>query len=348
MDFKRTRNRSTPGARPGTLEAPEHARRSRGTVTVYTPDRLDETELDPSSVGADPSAVTWVNVWGLGDIDLLRAVGAAFDLHALALEDVVHVPQRPKVEDFDRNLFVVIQLLSEGGQREQLSLFVGENFVVTFQEREGDPFEPVRQRLRNARGRIRNRGADYLAYVLIDAAIDAYMPCLDGFEEGLELLEEELRSRTEAPVERIQRRRAELRELRRAVLPLREVTRSLAHGEWSQITADTQTFLRDCHDHAQEAVDQLDSCREIASGLMDAHLSTVSNEVNQTTRILTVIATIFMPLSFLAGLYGMNFDPDLPGNMPELSLPYAYPVALGVMGVLALGLYLYFVRKGWF
>ena len=261
------------------------------------------------------------------------------------------VPQRPKVDQYGDQLFIVIQHLLEDLTREQISLFVGDGFVITFQERHGDPFTPVRDRMKNPSGRLRKSRHDYLAYALIDATIDSYMPRLDRFEEHLELLEEELRKPPERGVDRvvqIARERSRVREVRRAVSPLREVTRALANGEWPQLTDGTQTFLKDCHDHALEAAEQLDSCREIAAGLMDAHLSTTSNQVNETTQILTIIATIFMPLSFLAGIYGMNFDPSLPGNLPELSQPYAYPALLGAMAAIALGLWLYFKRKGWF
>lgn len=346
--LKRKRTRPAPGSRPGTITAATDAKTTSVTVLTYDGSQLDEKAELPTTFDAESHSVTWVNVCGLADVETLGRIGETFGVHTLALEDAVHTPQRPKIEELENRLFVVMQMLTEGAAREQLSLCLGPNFVVTFQEREGDPFGPVRNRLRNGRGRLRSAGADYLAYALIDAVIDSYMPILDDFEEGLELLEEELRTPTHSPVERIQRRRAELRELRRAVVPLRDVTRSLATGEWDQIRSETQTYLRDCHDHALEAVDQLDSCRELAAGLMDAHLSTVSTEVNQTTRILTVIATIFMPLSFLAGLYGMNFDPNLPGNMPELGIAYAYPVLLGFMALVGGALAYYFFRKGWF
>lgn len=349
--FRRQRHRGNVGSRPGTMQASADAQETRVSVVRYDQESLRETELDLSSLQASQDDVTWVDVQGLANTDLLGEIAEHFDLHPLAMEDVVLVPQRPKVDQYGEQLFIVIQHLLEDLTREQISLFVGDGFVITFQERHGDPFTPVRERLQNPYGRLRNSRHDYLAYALIDATIDSYMPRLDRFEEHLELLEEELRKPPERGVDRvvqIARERSRVREVRRAVSPLREVTRALANGEWPQLTEGTQTFLKDCHDHALEAAEQLDSCREIAGGLMDAHLSTTSNQVNETTQILTIIATIFMPLSFLAGIYGMNFDPDLPGNLPELSQPYAYPALLGSMAAIAIGLWLYFKRKGWF
>ncbi|MEM1245619.1 MAG: magnesium/cobalt transporter CorA [Acidobacteriota bacterium] len=349
--FRRQKHRAKIGSRPGILEPSEDAQATKARVVRYDAGALEERELDLQALDRGTTAVMWVDVQGLADSELLGQIAKHFGLHPLAMEDVVHAPQRPKVDLFDDQLFVVIQQLQEDLTREQISLFLGDGFVITFQERHGDPFTPVRHRLRNSLGRLRSSAHDYLAYALIDATIDSYMPLLDRFEEDLELLEEELRrppGRDADPVERILRERARVREVRRAIGPLREVTRSLANGEWPHITESTQTFLKDCHDHALEAADQLESCREIAAGLMDAHLSSTSNQVNETTRILTVIATIFMPLSFLVGLYGMNFDTSLPGNMPELSQPYGYPVLLGAMVALAGGLFVFFRRKGWF
>ena len=351
--MKRETHRPMPGSRPGEVHARPDALPTRVKAVTYCGEQVETEELDLATFQPDATRVTWIDVQGLADVETLRAIGDLFGLHPLALEDVVNTPQRPKVEEFEEHLFVVLQMLARDSatgeaSREQLSLCVGDGFLVTFQERAGDPFDLVRKRLENPRGRLRASGADYLAYALIDAVIDGYMPVLENFEENLELLEEELRTMTKDPVERIQQKKSDLRSLRRAVVPLREVTRALASGDWQQLTPETQTYLRDVHDHALEAVEQLDSCREIASGLMDAHLSTVSNEVNQTTRILTIIATIFMPLSFLAGLYGMNFDPSLPGNMPELGQPYAYVVVLLVMVALAVALYVFFRRRGWF
>lgn len=329
------------------------AARPRVRVIGYGDDDIEEREVhDVRGVEEflDRYRVTWVNVDGLGDAALLEGLGELFGVHPLALEDVVNVPQRPKTEAYGDQLFVVLQMLSRDDrvEREQLSLYLGERFLLTFQERGGDPFDPVRARLRVARGRIRQRGPDYLAYALIDAVVDYYFPVLESLQEHLMLLEDELRETGPDPLQRIRDIRAELTQAQRATLPLREVTRSLASAEWPLIEEGTRIFLRDCHDHSISAGEILEACRQIASGLMDIHLSTLSHQVNETMKVLTVIATIFMPLSFIAGVYGMNFNPDLPGNMPELDWPYAYLALLGAMAVIGLGLLAFFRRKGWF
>lgn len=298
----------------------------------------------------DAHTVTWVNVEGLGDRGVLEALTATFGIHPLAVEDVVNVPQRPKVETYDDRLFVVAQMLTreERLTLEQISIFAGSNFVLTFQERPGDPFQPVRNRLQKQQGRMRQGGPDFLIYALIDAVVDGYFPVVEGMQADLEALEDRLRQPCDDATERIQAQRAQLLEARRAIGPLREVVRSLAASDLPVITDPARLFLRDCRDHILEAAELLESCREIASGLMDIHISTVSHQANQTMQVLTVIATIFMPLSFLAGIYGMNFDTSSPWNMPELASPIGYPILLGIMVAIGLGLAWLFWKRGWF
>lgn len=343
-----------PGSRPGVVEVDPEAPKPVIRVIAYGEQEIEERvieNLDELPPFLERFPVTWVDVQGLGDADVLQRLGDLFSIHPLALEDVVNVPQRPKAEAYENRLFVVLQMLRDGSDRglEQVSLCVSERFVVSFQEAVGDSFDPVRERLRSGRQRIRGAGPDYLAYALIDAVVDHYLPALEGLLDRLESLEDRMRGRMEEPLAHIRNARGEVQALRRALLPLRDLTRSLVSGDWPALEEPTKVFLRDCYDHALVAVEQVDVCREVAAGLMDVHLSTLSHEVNQTMKVLTVIATIFMPLGFIAGLYGMNFDPEASRwNMPELSWPLGYPYALGLMAVVAALLVIYFWRKGWF
>lgn len=351
---KRKRRLGKPGSRPGDLMIDPAAPKPRISVFAYNEKELlelAEAELSDLSKYLGSQWITWVNVEGLGDKRVLVELGQLFDIHPLALEDLVNVPQRPKVEAYGEQVFLLVQLLSRDRrvELEQVGIYLGKRVVLTFQERPGDPFDPVRDRLRQSRGRLRHSGPDYLAYALLDAVIDRYFPVLEALQDHFEELETVLRSPADGAMERIQSARAELREARRAIVPLRDVTRALLSDAWPQITEETRVYLRDCRDHILEASELLDSCRDIASGLVDIHLSTVSHQANQTMKVLTVIATIFMPLSFLAGVYGMNFDPQVSKwNMPELSSPVGYPMLLLVMIGLGLGLAAVFWKKGWF
>ncbi|MDX1384657.1 MAG: magnesium/cobalt transporter CorA [Thermoanaerobaculia bacterium] len=345
--------RLVPGAAPGEWQADPAGLETKVSAIQYTEERVTEREIfDIEDVKElhGKNGKLWLNVTGLGNATILRDLAQLFNIHHLALEDVVNVPQRPKAEEYDEHLFVIVQMLTMDDtevEREQLSMYLGTDFLITFQETPDDPLEPVRDRLRQGTGRLRNGDPDYLAYTLIDAVTDHYFPLLEAFQDRVELLEDKLLGHTDNALWHIRRARSDLVTIRRAVVPMREVTRALMASEMEHMSESTMVYLRDCHDHALEAGELIDSCREIVGGLMDVHLSTQSNQVNQTMRVLTVIATLFMPLSFIAGVYGMNFDPSLPGNMPELTLPFGYPVALGAMGVVAVGLLFFFRRRGW-
>jgi magnesium transporter len=347
------RRRTPPGSPPGTLVADAAAPRPRLRVIAYGPDRFEETE--PRNVEALAGVVghwpvTWVDVQGLGDVETVRALGDRFDLHGLALEDVINVHQRPKVELYENHVFIVTRMVggpaTDGGgaDTEQVAMFLGADFLLTFQERSGDCFEPVRERLRHAGGRIRAARADYLAYTLIDAVIDGYFPVLEGYGERVERLEDAVTARPDAAlVAQIHALKRDLLTLRRAIWPQREMVNALIRDESSLVAEPTRLYLRDCYDHAIQLMDMIETYREIASGLVDLHLSSFSARLNET-----IIATIFIPLSFITGLYGMNFDPSASRwNMPELGWRYGYPFALGLMGVVAIGLLVYFRRKGW-
>jgi magnesium transporter len=348
------RQRPDPGASPGTINVDPEAPRPVIRMICYGPDRIDErTVEDPSELGTclDSWPVTWINVDGLGDADVIRGIWDAFGLHPLTLEDVIHVDQRPKVEDFGDHLFLITRSIAPGreAESEQVSMFLGKGFVLTFQERPGDCFEPVRERIRKSIGRIRKRGPDYLVYALVDSVVDHYFPVLESFVERAEALEDEvLDSPEHQHVVRIQELKREIMGLRRNVWPMREVIHVLLKEEVEHFTDETRIFLRDGYDNALQLIDILDSYRELGSGLMDAYLSSMTNRTNDVMKLLTVIATIFIPLTFIAGIYGMNFDRDAsPWNLPELGWYWGYPMCLGLMLAVAAMLLVYFRRKGW-
>jgi len=349
----RTR-KSPPGSAPGTLVSHPGALRSAMHVLAYAPDRILERDIhDPAELSALLAdwPVVWLNLDGLADIEVIRAVGEIMKLHSLALEDVVNVHQRPKVEEYDDHAFIVLRIphAETGLNTEQVSLFLGNGFVVTFQERPGDCFEPVRERLRKQSGRIRNAGADYLAYTLIDAAVDSFFPILESYGEHVEALEAAvLRAPSPGLVSILHDVKRDLLTLRRAIWPQREMVNTLIRDDAAFFSEPTRIYLRDCYDHCIQLMDMVETYRELASGLVDLYLTTVGNRTNDIMKVLTIIATIFIPLSFIASLYGMNFDPrSSPWNMPELAWRFGYPVVLAVMLAVGLGLVAYFVRRGW-
>jgi magnesium transporter len=355
---RRRRRHGPVGQAPGTLRIDEHAPQPELELVTYGPDGIDERGVADAAdvkqaLGRQP--VTWLNVNGLGDADTLRELGGVFGLHRLALEDVVNVHQRAKVERFPDNLFVVLRQLRMDGAvlvpSEQLSLFVGKDFVLTFQEREGDCFEPVRERLRAGKGKLRHAGPDYLAYALIDAIVDAYYPVLEGYGDRLEALEDEVVRSAGAGTDTIEvahRIRRELISVRRAVWPLREALNTLIRDADDLVADETRIYLRDCYDHTVQLVDLLESYRETGSSLMEVQLSMAGQRMNEIMKVLTIFAAIFIPLTFIAGIYGMNFDPAASAwNMPELAWAWGYPAALLVMAATAVALLIHFRRKGW-
>lgn len=349
------KRRSKPGASPGVLIADPDARSTTVSAMAYSASEVVERD----SPGMDEIAAlraaypcVWIDVHGLKDLALIEALGAAFRLHPLALEDVVNIHQRAKAEEYEDTLFIVLRMAAEAASVEtgQVAIFLGAGFVLTFQERKGDVFDQVRARIRKNGARLRGAGADYLAYALIDAVIDGYFPVLDQMSDRLEALEDAV---IEAPdrtvVQTLHRMKHELLALRRAIGPHREMVGSLLRLDCPLIGEPTALYLRDCHDHAVQLIDIVETYREIASGALELYLSSLSNRMNEVMKVLTIIATIFIPLSFVAGLYGMNFDPAAsPWNMPELGWRYGYPLALLLMAGIAVGLVWMFWRKGWF
>lgn len=350
----RIRRRTPPGASPGTLVADPAALGSAVSLIGYGDEQIVErrdvaVEEIRSTKGSVP--ILWVDVAGLADVELIRELGGIFGLHGLALEDVVNVHQRPKAEEYEDHVFIVTRMVAPGrrGETEQVSIFLGQGFVLTFQERPGDCFEPVRERLRRHKGRIRQSGEDYLAYALIDSVIDGFFPVLEAYGERLERLEDEVVSRPGPElIAQVHAMKRDLLGLRRAIWPLREMINTLIRDETPLVTEQTRVYLRDCYDHAIQLMDVVETYREIASGLVDIYLSSMSTRLNDIMKVLTLIATIFIPLGFIASLYGMNFDRAAsPWNMPELGWRYGYPLALLVMAVCAGLLLSYFLRQGW-
>ena len=320
---------------------------------AYGPDGYVEQEIGVDEVeehlGTWP--VVWINVDGLGDESTLSRLGEIFSLHRLALEDVVNLGQRAKVEAYEEDLFIVARApgtdLSSG---EQVTMFLGADFVLSFQERAGDNFDGIRERVRHGKGKIRKSGPDYLVYALVDAVIDSYFPVLEGISEALEVVEQEVLGspdqRTVSHVYAIKRR---LLDLRRRITPHREALNSLIRDPGDKIGDETALYFRDTYDHTMRIAEMVDSQRDLCSDLMATYLSVASNRMNEVMKVLSIIGTIFIPLGFIAGVYGMNFDPEASAfNMPELGWYLGYPFALILMGTTALGLLIYFWKKGWF
>jgi magnesium transporter len=348
--------RHPPGTAPGTLavtEAPAEPIRMR--YVEYGLDTLVEAEVErPSEVPEVTEELTqWLDVEG-HDVGLITDLGQRLSIHPLALEDVINVGQRTKSEDFENVVFVVVDHFFINHEeasigKEQISLVVQPDVVLTVRERRSDLFEPVLSRLRLGKPRIRGGGTGYLAYALIDTVVDYLFPVLEWLGDRIETIEESiLEHPTNASVQTLHELRRELLVIRKSVWPLREMLNGIYHSEVDLFTDETRLYLRDVVDHATMAVDIVETLREMVSSLMDLYLSSVSNRMNEIMKVLTIIATIFIPLSFIAGLYGMNFDPAAsPYNMPELGWYWGYPFALGIMAVVALLLLGFFRRKDW-
>ena len=345
--------RAKAGLPPGT---PVHVgeRRADGvrfSVMTFGADGCDEhTPPDvPACVALrGTAAVTWINIDGVHDVAVVTEICKAFDVHPLVQEDVVNTDQRPKAEDYGSYLFLVIKMLQHasdgaGISTEQVSMIVMDGLVISFQERPGDVFQNVRERIRTGKGNVRKRGADYLAYCLIDAVVDHYFIMLEQIESQIEPLEEEVVTNP-APgsVRTIQGLKRDLLLLRRSLWPLREMVYRLSREGAPAIADDTKVFLRDLYDHVIHLIELVETFQELASGTMDVYLSSISNRMNSVMKVLTIISTIFIPLTFIAGVYGMNFL-----FMPELEWRYAYPAVLGVMVGIVAFMIRFFRKKGW-
>jgi len=296
----------------------------------------------------DTATVSWINIDGLHDIELLEKLGKGFKLHPLVLEDILSTGQRPKFEDYEKYIFIVLKMLSFSEENqsievEQVSLILGANYVISFQERIGDVFENIRDRIRNAKGRVRKMGADYLAYALIDAVVDNYFVILERLGEKIESMEEEvIGDPTEKTVQQIHSLKRQMISLRKSIWPLRELIGGIQKSESSLIKETTDFYLRDVYDHTIQIIDTIESFRDMVSGMLDIYLSSLSNKMNAVMKVLTIIATLFIPLTFVAGIYGMNFE-----YMPELKVRWAYGAVWLVMITIAVIMLFYFRRKKW-
>ncbi len=343
-----------PGTAPGVLiqARPGRGEKVRLQLLEYGPDRFGEEELDDVAgalAARDNPAVSWVNVDGLHDLEVLSRLRDHFSLHPLVMEDVVQVGHRAKVEEYEGYLYLVLPMLrfnEEQGtvEAEQVSVILGPTWVLTFQEEQvGDAFEPVRARLRGSHGRIRHRGADYLAYALVDAVVDGYFLILERLGDAVEALDEEVMGDPAPTVlHRIHHLKRELLLLRKSVWPLREALSSFARTESELVSDATQLFARDVYDHAIQVIDTVETLRDLAAGITDLYLSRVGQRTNEVMKVLTIMATIFIPLTFIVGVYGMNFE-----YMPELRIPWAYPALWALMIGLGGGMTWVFRKRKW-
>lgn len=339
------------GMPPGTLihVGERKTDRVRLRLMDYNETGFEEKELaniEEAFLYKEKPSVTWINIDGLHDVDIIARIGDKFDLHPLIMEDILHTDQRPKMDDFENYLFIVTRMLYYDNTEhkimsEQLSLILSQNIVISFQERPGDVFDHVRERIRKDKGRIRKMGSDYLLYALMDMLVDSYLVVLENIGERVEELEEDLLDIPETgTLESIHRFKRELIFLRKSLWPLRELIGNLQRGESDLIRENTTVFFKDVYDHTIRVIDTVETYRDLVSGLMDVFLSNVSNRMNEVMKMLTVIATIFIPLTFIAGIYGMNFS-----NMPELSWSYGYYIALAVMLIVGVLMVIWFKRK---
>lgn len=356
--------RTRPGAAPGSITPSEDASQSRLFVTSYNELELFEAPFETietvlERISLHPECIHWVELKGFGDRKLLEDFCLHFGIHRLEMEDVINTYQRPKLEEFDDHLFIVTRLLHINSdvalRNDQLSLFLFKNLVITFQEGHEDHFDPIRSRLRTGKGQLRSATADYLAYALIDSVVDHYFPLLEQLGEKLDELEDELFTKpTRSSLHRIQQIKRELIVLRRTVFAERDKVNDLLRTGSALVQDQTKLYLRDTYDHTIQVMDLVESYKEIIASLMDIYLSSVSFRLNQVMKVLAIISTIFIPLTFIVGVYGMNFsytDPVtgevLNWNMPELYSPFGYTGVMLFMLVLVVFQLLVFWRKGW-
>ncbi len=341
------------GLPPGSLVhiGKRKVEKTRIAIMDYDEEQFQEKEaktIEECFPFKDKPTVTWVNIDGVHDVDLIEKIGRHFGIHPLVLEDIVNTGQRPKMEDFEDYIFLVVKMLTYDQKdnemnAEQVSLLLGPNYVISFQERQGDVFDQIRDRIRNSKGRIRKAGSDYLAYALLDAIVDGYFIILENLGERIETLEDQvIENPTSKTLQVINGLKREMILLRRSVWPLREVIGTLDRGGSALIHETTGTYLRDVYDHTIQVADTIDSYRDMIIGTRDTYLSSLSNRMNEVMKVLTIIATIFIPVTFIAGIYGMNFE-----FMPELGWRWSYFVVWGVMAAVAAVMISYFKKKDW-
>ncbi len=344
------------GTPPGTLIY-------TGETTAETPSHLSLFEYNEQIVRETPiakifditdfeaeNAVTWVNLDGLHDVGLVEQLGEHFAIHPLLLEDILNVEQRPKAEDFDQYLFFTLKALNyncetRDVEAEQISFVLGQHYLISFQEAEnGDIFEPVRERIRKNKGKLRNAGADYLVYRLLDTVVDNYFDIVDKINERIDILEDAVFKGQEPRTLtlEIQRLKKDLIQLRKSLIPLRQAIEDIQHSQEKLIRPTTLSYFRDVYDHIMQVIEEIESSREILLGVLEMHHANQGNRMNNIMKVLTIVSAIFVPLTFIAGLYGMNFK-----NMPELEQPYGYYVCLGVMTFIGIAMSFWFWYKKW-
>jgi magnesium transporter len=353
MTTKTKKSSQKAGQPPGTLVhiGPQRVEKARVTVMDYDESRFVEKEVanvEECFPFRDSPTVTWINVEGLHEIDLIERLGAHYKLHPLILEDILNTAERPKLEDYGDYLFLVLKVFVRNGQPEekmhQVSLVLGPNVVITFQEKETGVFDGLRDRLRKGKGRLRKNGADYLAYAVLDGIVDSFFGVLEKLGEEIEVVEDELVADPKREIlRRIHGLKTEMIHLRKSAWPLREVISGLERLDTPLIKPTTDVYLRDVYDHIVQIIDTMETSRDILSGMLETYLSSVSNRMNEVMKVLTIIATIFIPLTFIVGVYGMNFK-----FMPELEWRWGYFLIWGIIAAVGGTMVVYFKRKKWF
>jgi len=348
-----TTQRKKVGLSPGTLVHVGEARTDPVKITLFDYDKQEYVEKELTSIEEafaykETHSVTWLNLDGIHDVEMLRKVGDHYQIHPLVLEDVLNTGQRPKIESYDGYLFIVTKMLTyseeaNSFQRENVSIILGEQFVFTFQEKEGDVLRLIRERIRNQDSRVRRSGPDYLVYRILDTIVDHYFIVLEKYGDRIEALEVEvMEDPDEETLHQIHQLKRELLLLRKPIWPMRDVLNNFQRTESKLVEKDTRIFLRDIYDHIIQITDTIDNFRELVSGLLDIYLSNVSNRMNEVMKVLTIIATIFIPLTFLAGIYGMNFQ-----YMPELTWRWGYFAVWAIMVVVGIIMFGFFKKKKW-
>lgn len=347
-----TKKQPKVGAKPGTLVVSAESPTPKVHLMSFGPqgveDRaIENDQLDELSRATSPDDVTWIDVQGFGDKNVISKLGKLFDLHPLLLEDVVNVPQRPKSEAYGDQLLVIVRMVRHGTdeliEMEQVSVILAKNYILTFQEKYGDVFDPVRRRIRDRKSLMHKHGADYLGYALIDTVVDGYYPVLESVGDHLESLEGEVIAHpTPQMLGQLNQLKNRLVNLRRGIWPQREAVMELVRGEHPAITDEVRLFFRDTYDHCVQASEVVEMYREMVTGLMNVYLTSVANRTNEVMKVLTIVATIFIPLTFLAGIYGMNFE-----NMPELKSRWGYALVWLAMIATTVSMLVFFWRKGW-
>jgi len=348
------KKQSNVGLAPGTLVHVGEKKAEKVVIRawVYNSEKLIEKELktveECQALKGQPGMNLWINVDGLDQIGIIEKLGSYFGVHPLTLEDVLNTGQRPKMEDYDSYIYAVLKMMILDEKRkeiiiDQVSIIFGSNYILSFQERERDVFNPIRDRLKNPASRLRKNGVDLLAYSLMDAVVDNYFLILEHVGEEIENLEEELIvDPVPETLKAIQKHKRDMITLRRSVWPLRELINSLQRTESELINETTQLYLRDVYDHTIQVIDSIEAFRDILSSMVDVYLSSLSNRMNDVMKVLTIIATIFIPLTFIAGVYGMNFE-----YMPELEWRWGYPAVMLGMAMVGISMVLYFKKRRW-